>query len=72
MQLHGTIEINLVAALRSANRLRDQRVHRDTLQFWTDLVWQARCELSSSAVVRSDLLSRLVGDLELRIAQQSS
>ena len=72
MELHGSTEANLVAALRSANRLRGHRVHGDTLKFWADLVRHARRELSSSVMLPSDTVIRLVSELELTIQQQSS
>lgn len=71
MELHGSTEANLVAALRSANRLRGHRVHGDTLKFWADLVRHARRELSSSVMLPSDTLIRLVSELELTIQQKS-
>jgi hypothetical protein len=71
MELHGSTEANLVAALRSANRLRGHRVHGDTLKFWADLVRHARRELSSSVMLPSDTLICLVSELELTIQQQS-
>jgi hypothetical protein len=71
MELHGSTEANLVAALRSANRLRAHPVHGDTLKFWADLVRHARRELSSSVMLPSDEVIRLVSELELTIQQQS-
>jgi hypothetical protein len=71
MELHGSTEASLVAALRSANRLRGHRVHGDTLKFWADLVRHARRELSSSVMLPSDTVIRLVSELELTIQQQS-
>ena len=72
MQLHGSTEANLIAAVRSANRMRGHRVHADTVKFWRDLILHARRELSSSAAFPSDALSRLVAELELEIVQQSN
>ena len=71
MELHGSTEANLVAALRSANRLRGHRVHGDTLKFWADLVRHARRELSSSVMLPSDAVIRLVSELVMTIQQQS-
>ena len=34
MQLHGSTEANLTAAIRSANRLRGRAIYRDTVAFW--------------------------------------
>lgn len=70
MQLHGTIEGNLISAIRSANRLRDRPVHADTVRFWSDLIQHARRELSSCAAMPSDALKRLVADLELEVAKR--
>jgi hypothetical protein len=72
MELHGSTEANLVAALRSANRLRGHRVHGDTLKFWADLVRHARREVSSNVMLPTDTLIRLVSELELTIQQQSN
>ena len=71
MELHGSTEANLAAALRSANRLRGHRVHGDTVKFWADLVRHARRELSSSVMLPSDEVIRLVSELVLTIQQQS-
>jgi hypothetical protein len=71
MELHGSTEANLAAALRSANRLRGHPVHGDTLKFWSDLVRHARRELSSSVMLPSDTLIRLIAELEVTIEQQS-
>ena len=70
MHLHGTIEGNLISAIRSASRLRDRPVHADTVKFWSDLIQHARKELSSCAALPSDALKRLVADLELEVARR--
>lgn len=70
MRLHGTIEGNLISAIRSAIRFRDRPVHADTVRFWSDLIQHARKELSSCAALPSDLLTRLVADLELEVARR--
>lgn len=70
MQLHGSIEGNLVSAIRSANRLRDRPVHADTVRFWSDLIQHARRELSSCAAMPSDALNRLLSDLEGELARR--
>ncbi len=71
MQLHGTIEGNLISAIRSASRLRDRPVHPDTIQFWSDLVRHARNELSACAALPSEALRRLVAELELEVVRRS-
>ena len=70
MQLHGTIEGNLISAIRSANRLRDRPVHADTLKFWAELIKHARRELASSAALPREALRRLVAELELEVARR--
>ena len=70
MQLHGTIEGNLISAIRSANRLRNRPVHADTVRFWSDLIQQARKEFSCCAALPAEALKRLVADLELEIARR--
>lgn len=44
MELAGTIEDNLRAAVKSAQRLRSFPVHRDTLAYWTELLVYAQVE----------------------------
>ena len=70
MQLHGTIEGNLISAIRSANRLRDRPVHADTLKFWAELIKHAQRELASCAVLPPEALRRLVAELELEVARR--
>lgn len=71
MKLHGSTEGNLISAIRSANRLRGQTVHADTLKYWSDLIRHARDELSFNASLPSESLSRLIGDLEQAIFQRA-
>ena len=70
MQLHGTIEGNLISAVRSANRLRDRPVHADTVKFWSELIRHARKELTSCAALPSEGVRRLVAELELEVAKR--
>lgn len=70
MQLHGSIEGNLISAIRSASHLRDRPVHTDTVKFWSDLIKHARNEISACAALPSDELRRLVADLELEVAKR--
>jgi riboflavin synthase alpha subunit len=57
MQLHGTVQTNLEAAVRSARRLRGHPVHGDTLAYWTDLLHQARRKLISASPNETSLSS---------------
>jgi hypothetical protein len=70
MQLHGTIEGNLISAVRSASRLRDRPVHGDTVKFWSELIRHARKELASCAALPSEGVRRLVAELELEVAKR--
>ncbi len=70
MQLHGSTEGNLIAAVRSANRLRGQPVHADTIKHWADLLHHARKELSTSIGLPAEPLARLVAELEGEMAKR--
>ena len=70
MKLHGSTEGNLMAAIRSASRLRGQPVHPDTLKYWAHLIGHARDELSARVGLPAESLGRLVADLELEIARR--
>lgn len=71
MELHGSIEANLVAAVRSARRLRGHPIHADTLQHWTDLLHQARRQLAAGQACPAETLKQLVADLETELADHS-
>ena len=70
MKIHGTTEGNLVAAIRSATRLRNQSVHADTLRFWSDLIRHAQRELSSGFILPSKALKALIAELELEVSRR--
>ena len=71
MKLHGSIQENLAAAVRSARRLRGQPVHSDTLKFWDDLLNHARLELASGTGDRQSI-EPLLAELETEIADRLS
>ena len=68
MELHGTIEQNLVSAVRSAKRLRGQPVHRDTVGHWKSVLSCAESELSVDQSSSRESLDRLVAELRTEIA----
>ena len=70
MQLHGSLEGNLTAAVRSARRLRTHPVHADTLGYWEQLLRHARRERPPSYPQRGHVLGRLIIDLETEIAER--
>ena len=71
MHPHGSIEANLASAVRSARRLQGHPVHADTLQHWTDLLHQARRQLSEDPANR-EKLKQLVAELEMELADHSN
>jgi hypothetical protein len=67
--LHGSIEDNLAAAVRSARRFRKHPVHADTLKHWVDLLHHARRELAFGTAERQSI-EPLVIELETEIASR--
>lgn len=63
--------MNLVAAVRSARRLRGHPIHADTLQHWTDLLHQARREVAGHDS-EAETLKQLVADLEVELADRET
>jgi hypothetical protein len=72
MKLHGSVEDNLTAAVRSARRLRGHPVHADTLKYWDELLHHARRERTPGYPQESHVLGRLIIDLETEMAERSS
>ena len=72
MELHGNIVENLRYAVQSAVRLRQHRVHADTLIFWDDLLTFARQEARHSDADRRLMLEGLIEKLESEIAERQS
>jgi hypothetical protein len=70
MELHGSTEGNLIAAVRSASRLRGHPVHADTIKHWANLLHHARRELSTGAALSSEPLKRLVAELEVEMSKR--
>jgi hypothetical protein len=68
-ELHGTLTENLQAALRSAHRLRGQRIYADTLQFWSELVDLARTKGAGLISFDRPGLSSLADRLESAIQE---
>jgi hypothetical protein len=70
MELHGTIEANLVSAIASAKRLRGHPVHQDTISHWSDLLHEARRELAANDASNRDVIMQLISDLETELADR--
>ena len=71
MDLHGTLQQNLSAAVRSAQRLRGHPVHLDTLQYWGELIHHARRGLASGALPERQAVEQIMVLLETEIAERS-
>lgn len=71
MKLHGSVEDNLSAAIRSARRLRGRAIHADTLRYWSELLEHARRERIWTASQLSNRRGKLVLELEGEIAQRT-
>jgi hypothetical protein len=70
MELHGTIEANLAAAIDSSRRLKGHPVHVDTRDHWAGVLREARRELSGDESRIS--LRDLILQLEHELADQTS
>ena len=70
MKLHGSVEDNLSAAIRSARRLRGQPIYIETLRYWSDLMSHARREGFSLGSRLSNRRGKLVDELETEIAKR--
>lgn len=70
MKLHGDIFENLRNAIRSAKRLQGQRVHQDTLQFWEELLQEARRHARLCEAGQLPLIQGLIENLESEIAER--
>ena len=67
MKFQGTIAANLRAAISSAERLRGHPVHKDTLEFWRELLAEARAHKRLSDPNRAEI-EDLVAELQALVA----
>jgi hypothetical protein len=70
MELHGTVEANLVSAIASAKRLRGHPVHQDTISHWSEILQQARRELAENEGDNREVVMQLVAELETELADR--
>jgi hypothetical protein len=68
MEVHGDIAPNLGAAVQSSRRLKGHPIHRDTLQFWSDLIAEAR----SRRAAGDPEVAEAIAELEVVIADATS
>jgi hypothetical protein len=64
MELHGTIEANLISAIRSARRFRAQPVHGETIEHWKRILARAESDSSCAAASEREALRQLISDLK--------
>lgn len=64
MDLEGSLAENLKAAIVSATRLRGHPVHKDTINFWNELLTHARLVLRRARVADIAQLEQLIAELE--------
>ena len=67
MEFEGTLASNLQAAITSAERLRGHPVHKDTLEFWRELLAFARSRKRMADESRAEV-EGLVAELQLLVA----
>ena len=68
MEVHGSIEQNLKAAVESSRRLRGHPIHKDTLQFWSGLVAEARSRRAAGEVRDDPAVDEAIAELEIVLA----
>ncbi|MGZ8350037.1 MAG: hypothetical protein ACXWUX_14650 [Allosphingosinicella sp.] len=72
MKLHGTLQQNLSAAVRSAQRLHGHPVHVDTLEYWGELLRHARLQMEAGSTSNRQDLEQILVVLETEIADRAS
>jgi hypothetical protein len=70
MEMHGTVEANLISAIASVKRLRGHPVHADTVAHWSHLLHHAQRELATDGSPDRQALMQLVGELEAELAHR--
>jgi hypothetical protein len=65
MELHGTLASNLKAAVESARRLKGHPIHRDTLQFWSDLISEVRARRTAGEAADEPEVDPALAELEM-------
>ena len=66
MQIEGSIRANLIAADASARRLRGQALHRDTIDYWRQLLDHAG---RATTQPQPEAFGDLMADLEIELAR---
>ena len=71
MEIHGSMEANLQAAVESSRRLKGHPIHRDTLSFWSDLIREARARRAAGEHQNSGI-EQAIAELEVVLAQPAT
>jgi hypothetical protein len=69
VEIHGNITQNLTAAVDSSRRLRGHPVHKDTLQFWADLLQLVRSRRAAGEGLNQAETMQAIAELEAVVAQ---
>jgi hypothetical protein len=71
MDLDGSLADNLRAAIASARRLQGHRVHKDTLDFWKQLLTHAREVRRRGRITELAEVEELIAELEASVQAHS-
>ena len=69
MELHGSLVVNLEAAILSAQRLRGRPLYPETLQFWSELLEMARRVLGTLIDSDTTWIASLSDQLDIEIQE---
>jgi hypothetical protein len=69
MEMHGSIAFNLRLAVESSRRLQGHPIHADTLQFWSDLIKEARSLRAAGEAFDDADVDGYIAELETVLAQ---
>ena len=72
MELHGSIEQNLEAALESIKRMSGRRVYRETLDHWTLVLKKAKGLRDRSGRGHTPRLDRLITEVDAHLAERDA
>ena len=69
MRIEGSIRANLLAVVASARRLRGHKVHRDTIDYWRQLLELAR---RAATQPQTEAFGDLMAELETELARSKA
>ena len=71
MELYGSIADNLKAAVESSGRLKGHPIHKDTLQFWSDLIREARARKAAGGALDHSEVDEAISELRVVLVEAS-